>query len=691
MNKLIRRPDIWISFALFLLMIPAERLELFSSMENWLQGNRHIVRLNTLDADKTQFAYDDIIIVDTEEDFFDEYGSWPLKRSDIAKLTTIIKKLGAEVIALDMLMDFPNGYDEDPILAEALESAGNTIVVAQLEFDGDGNFQGVNHPTETLKVATESGYTNHTLIGNKISRVRFFPKEIEENNIWPFAIKTLAMYKGVEPKLEDGQLIIGDISVPLDHFNDLWVDLPSLPPAATFLAKDTPAGISAGEILFDLQDIPDDEWDEETEELQELIAGKIVLVGDTSEVSHDIFTSPIGEVYGIEFLADTIYTLMNNSPIRPAGDYSEILVLAVLFIAFVLVTMIPKYENALFFLIIALYVAFGFYMYVYHGIAFSMSYSLLACFLSTGFINLYLFMMERKQKGFIKGAFSQYLSPTVIDQIVENPDMLQLGGEKREMTPFFSDIQGFSTISEGLTPEELVQLLNEYLTAMCDLISSYHGTIDKFEGDAIIAFWGAPLELPNHATVACHAAIDMQKKNEEMRKMLREQNRPMLYTRMGMSSGPVVVGNMGSADRMDYTMMGDVVNLAARLEGVNKFYQTFTMISQSTYELAKDDIDTRQLDVIRVVGKKEPIQVYEVLERKNQTSSEKSGVVEKYLKALKLYQERNFADASKEFEKVLAIDPDDGPSLTYVKRCGVFLETPPEKDWDGVYTFTEKG
>ena len=691
MNKLIRRPDIWISLALFLLMIPAERLELFSSMENWLQGNRHIVRLNTLDADKTQFAYDDIIIVDTEEDFFDEYGSWPLKRSDIAKLTTIIKKLGAEVIALDMLMDFPNGYDEDPILAEALESAGNTIVVAQLEFDGDGNFQGVNYPTETLKVATESGYTNHTLIGNKISRVRFFPEEIEESNVWPFAIKTLAMYKGVEPKLEDGQLIIGDISVPLDHFNDLWVDLPALPPNAMFLAKDTPAGISAGEILFDLQDIPDDEWDEETEELQELIAGKIVLVGDTSEVSHDIFTSPIGEVYGIEFLADTIYTLMNNAPIRPAGNFSEILVLAVLFIAFVLVTMIPKYENALFFLIIGLFVAFGFYMYVYHGIAFSMSYSLIACFLSTGFINLYLFMMERKQKGFIKGAFSQYLSPTVIDQIVENPDMLQLGGEKREMTPFFSDIQGFSTISEGLTPEELVQLLNEYLTAMCDIVSSYHGTIDKFEGDAIIAFWGAPLELPDHATVACHAAIDMQKRNEEMRKTLREQNRPMLYTRIGMSSGSVVVGNMGSADRMDYTMMGDVVNLAARLEGVNKFYQTFTMISQSTYELTKDDIDTRQLDVIRVVGKKEPISVYEVLERKNQTSSEKSGVVEKYLKALKLYEERNFADASKEFEKVLAIDPDDGPSQTYVKRCGVFLETPPEKDWDGVYTFTEKG
>ena len=691
MLKLIRRPDIWITLAFFLLMVPAEQMELFSSLENWLLGNRHIVRLNTLELEQTQFAYDEIVIVDTEEQFFEEYGSWPLKRADIAKLTTNLKKLGAKVTAIDFLMDFPNGYDEDPILAEALEKGGNTIIVAQLEFGKDGKFKEVNYPTETLKVAAESGYTNHTLIGNKLSRVRFFPQQIKDHNVWPFAIKTLAMYKGVEPKLENGQLTIGDIVVPLDPFNDLWVDFPSLPPTATFLAKDTPAGISAAEILFELEGIPDDEWDEETEELQEMIRGKIVLVGDTSEVSHDIFTSPIGEIYGIEFLADTITTLMKNAPIRPASSGSEMLVLLILFICFVLVALIPKYENALFFLIISTYTGFGVFTYVYYGVAYSMSYSLIACVLSTVTINLYLFMMERKQKGFIKGAFSQYLSPTVIDQIVANPDMLKLGGEKREMTPFFSDIQGFSTISEGLTPEELVQLLNEYLTAMCDIISSHHGTIDKFEGDAIIAFWGAPLDLPNHATVACYATIEMQKRSVELRKMLREQNRPLLYTRMGLNSGPVVVGNMGSAERMDYTMMGDVVNLAARLEGANKFYKTYSMISGSTYELVKDDVDSRQLDIIRVVGKNEPVPVHELLARKNETSSEMSGVVEQYLKGLKLYQDRNFADAVKEFEKVLTIDPDDGPSQTYVKRCAMFIETPPEKDWDGVFTFTEKG
>jgi len=271
-----------------------------------------------------------------------------------------------------------------------------------------------------------------------------------------------------------------------------------------------------------------------------------------------------------------------------------------------------------------------------------------------------------------------------------------LGSVAGYHTAFFSDIQSFSSFSEVLEPTRMVSLMNQYLTEMTDTLLEHKGTLDKYIGDAIVAFYGAPVPLENHEYHACLTALEMEKKLVNMRQRWKEEGDwPDLVHnirhRVGLNSGEMVTGNMGSAMRMNYTMMGDVVNLAARLEGANKFYKTYSMISGSTYELTKDDVDSRQLDIIRVVGKKEPVPVHELLARKNETSSEMSGVVEQYLKGLKLYQDKNFADAVKEFEKVLTIDPEDGPSLTYVKRCGMFIETPPEKDWDGVFTFTEKG
>ncbi|MCP4294031.1 MAG: adenylate/guanylate cyclase domain-containing protein, partial [Proteobacteria bacterium] len=306
-------------------------------------------------------------------------------------------------------------------------------------------------------------------------------------------------------------------------------------------------------------------------------------------------------------------------------------------------------------------------------------------------INVYLFIQENEQPNFIKGAFVHYLSPDVIEALVEDPDKLSLGGERREMTAYFSDVQGFSTISESLTPDELVALLNEYLTEMCDIIAGYNGTVDKFEGDAIIAFWGAPLDQPDHAKLACFATIDMQKRMVEIRKKLLEEGRPLLLVRMGLNSGPMVVGNMGSQNRMDYTMMGDAVNLAARLEGANKFYKNFTMISGSTYEQAKDFIDVRELDTLRVVGKNEPITVYETLDRKNQVSGKLADMIDLFHKGLTLYKEMKFAEAIPIFRQALALYPQDGPSLTYVERCDQFIKNPMGDDWDGVYTHTEKG
>ncbi len=305
------------------------------------------------------------------------------------------------------------------------------------------------------------------------------------------------------------------------------------------------------------------------------------------------------------------------------------------------------------------------------------------------------YLAEKKEKGYIKGAFGQYLSPKIIDIIMNDPSKLALGGQRKIITAFFSDVAGFSTISEKLTPEELVALLNHYLTDMCNIIAKYDGTVDKFEGDAIIAFWGAPLDEPQHAKLACFSTIEMQQLMVELRKQYTAEGRDPLIAnmrmRVGLNSGPAVVGNMGSKNRMDYTMMGDTVNLAARLEGANKFYGTYSMISDATYEFAKDHIDVRELDKIQVVGKKEAVVVYELLNKKNQTSGDYASGIELYLKAMDLYKQQKFIDAIPVFKSVFQYIPNDPPSKTYIERCDVLKDHPPGPDWDGRYVLTAKG
>ena len=314
----------------------------------------------------------------------------------------------------------------------------------------------------------------------------------------------------------------------------------------------------------------------------------------------------------------------------------------------------------------------------------------LALFLPSIVITSVKFMSEESQKRFIKSAFSHYLSPRVIDQIIKNPDYLKLGGEARQITIFFSDVAGFSTISESLTPPELVALLNEYLSQMTDIILGHDGTVDKYEGDAIMAFYGAPNRLADHAVKACLAAIDMKKRLAEMREVWRKLGKHELRVRMGMNTGEAVVGNMGSHTRMDYTAMGDAVNLASRLEGANKFYGTYAMISQSTYEAARDAVETRQLDLIRVVGKTEPITVYELLGRKGQLPDYMYEMLSKYNEGLELFKAREWEKARNAFRAGLRVVKDDGPCKTYVDRCTEFMSSPPPKNWDGVYKLKSK-
>ncbi|MBF0622228.1 MAG: adenylate/guanylate cyclase domain-containing protein [Magnetococcales bacterium] len=688
MKNLMKRYDVFLTILFFLLAIPAERFELFSLLEDQTISFRHILRSSYGSPEKTGFTKD-IVLVNTDEEFFKDYKSFPLRRTDIGHIVENLSFLGAKVIALDILMDFPSSYNEDPETARNLKEAGNTLLVSQAQFN-NGKFVKINYPTTQLDEASRSGYTNigsTSSIVTTLSRLRVHPEITKLRDGWPFAVTALSMFWDVEPKLEGNTLTFGDkATIQLDQFNEFYIDFPTLMPGTQFLSQS--AGITALEFI-DMSDLDEDEIDE----LRYWIEGKLVLIGDTSEVSHDWFDTPVGMVYGVEVIADSIHTLMKGAPLQPASMPVEIIASLSFMIAILISGKIqhPTLRMGAAILGAAIFIGVVTALYIHADLVISMSYALLAGLLGFFTINLRLFVKERGQKKMIKGAFGQYLSPKVVDILVKDPTKLSLGGEQREMTAFFSDVAAFSTISEKLTPNELVQLLNKYLTAMCDIIAQQDGTVDKFEGDAIIAFWGAPLDQPDHAIRACHASIDMSNHMVLMREELAKVDGPLMTVRMGLNSGPMVVGNMGSAQRMDYTIMGDAVNLAARLEGANKFFTSGTMISQFTYELAKDEIDCRLLDTVRVVGKKEPITIYQLLERKNQTPSTLADVVEQYNRAMVLYKDMDFVGARDAFKKALDLMPDDGPSTSMIDRCSLFIQDPPPSDWDRVFNLTSKG
>lgn len=296
--------------------------------------------------------------------------------------------------------------------------------------------------------------------------------------------------------------------------------------------------------------------------------------------------------------------------------------------------------------------------------------------------------IEGKQKKFIQGAFSQYLSPSVIENLIANPQSLKLGGERRNLSIFFSDIQGFTTISESLEPEQLTELLNKYLTAMTDTILASGGTIDKYEGDAIIAFWNAPTDEPDHARRAVETSLLCQQKIEAMKdEFSAVAGRPLL-TRIGLNTGDVIVGNMGSSHRFDYTMLGDAVNLASRLEGINKQFGTYLMCSKETKEKAERDgtqLKFRELSRVAVVGKSQAVTVYEpmmpeVYEAKKQILTAFSG-------ALDLFYKGDFAQAKAAFD---TIAKQDAPAAKYSVKCAELLQSPPEGAWKGVWVATSK-
>jgi adenylate cyclase len=306
-----------------------------------------------------------------------------------------------------------------------------------------------------------------------------------------------------------------------------------------------------------------------------------------------------------------------------------------------------------------------------------------------GSITLYKVLTEERQKRIIRQAFQHYVHPSVVEQVAQHPERLTLGGEKRELTVLFSDIRGFSTFSEGLAPEVLVQLLNEYLSAMAQVVLAEQGMVDKYIGDAVMAVYGAPHVTPDHAYRACWTAVRMLDVLQTLQPRWQERGLPRIDIGIGINSGAMVIGNMGSTEHLEYTVIGDEVNLGSRLEGTNKIYGTHIIISESTWTQVRDRVATRELDVIRVKGKEKPTRIFEILGLPP-LPPELEAMRHQFEAGLLTYRAQHWAAARDCFEHALRHAPGDLPSQLYIQRCREYEAVLPPADWDGVYVMRTK-
>ena len=305
-------------------------------------------------------------------------------------------------------------------------------------------------------------------------------------------------------------------------------------------------------------------------------------------------------------------------------------------------------------------------------------------------ITFYKYFTEELKKKQLKSTFSKYVSPAVVDELLKSEDNLKLGGRRQRMSVFFSDVRGFTTISEKLAPEELSRVLNLYLTPMTEIVFANKGTLDKYIGDAIMAFFGAPIEDSNHAEQACRTALQSLVKLKALQQVFKDQNLPHIDIGIGINTGEMSVGNMGSNIVQNYTVMGDSVNLASRLEGTTKEYGVRIIINETTNEDVRGKFITREIDRVKVKGKNLPVAIFELLGEVKTATSGSLSYLNDFKKGYEFYLVKDFNNAITEFEKALAQKEDDPVSKMYVKRCKEFLEDPPPSEWDGVYVMKTK-
>lgn len=696
-----------------------------------------------------------VVMAVIDEKSLDVEGRWPWPRSKIAALVDILSQDGASVIGFDIAFSEPDENsqlalinqfekkvdslaikdrtltdfitetkrhaDNDLTLANAIRKSRAAVVlgyffhmseakldfrIEQREIDlqlkrisgskypvivskdqpmGPSQFIKAYAPESNLALFTEasgsSGY--FTITSDPDGVVRWMPLMIEaaEEFFPPLAVLCAWHYLG-RPQLMvkvgrygvDG-VQIGERFIPTDEQGQLLINY--IGPVKT-LPHFSIADILGGKVA------------------RGTFKDRIVLIGATALGIHDLRSTPFSPVYpGVEIQATVIDNILTqNFMARP--EWSKMYDLLAIVILGALIGIALPRMGALKGLLVAaglfgLYIFVAQWLFVNAGVWLNMVYPLLALSANYTALTVYYYVTEERERKKIKETFKHYVAPIVIEEMLKEPGRLKLGGEEKVLTVLFSDLEGFTTYSERYAPHEMIDILSDYYERITEQIFAHQGTLKEYVGDELMAIFGAPVEQPDHAERACAAALAMRERRHALGAEWVKSGRPRLRARTGINSGPMLVGNLGSKYRFAYGVLGDQVNLGSRLEGLNRIYGTEILIGENTARLVGGSFRLREIDMVRVKGKKQAVRIYELLARSTASvPREHAQALSVYAAGLEAYRQGLWGEALGLFNHSLALWPEDGPARTLAERCRIYREAPPPEEWDGAFEQTVK-
>ena len=680
-----------------------------------------------------------LIHVNVDDSSVSVLGRVPWPRDLVAQVVDTARDLGAHAVVFDVLFPFPTSPKIDPknendrAFAQALSAIGRSYIASALdltktlETEGQQEAEDLKremvYPTELLRRHTAPAPI-HPPMALYYGKTRFLPLEAfgqvaggighisrsadsdggvrrnplvvqVKDRLFPaLSFRVAVDLLGSDLSkvaLEPGAVIVRDALVPGEAARkDLRIPVDRQGQMTVSFANEWDQAfmhISAAELLEEAED------PEKRPELEKKFKDAVVLYAVSTTGTSDTGTVPLESAYPLNGVhMNMINTILTQQFLVESGPYTVLYLVLGMAIG---VALLSLWLQPYIYLIVAIatisgYVALAWAGFNEFGRILPVAPVVLVGVISSAGMLTYRYAAGEREKQKTRAAFAPYFAPAVVEMLLSDATRL-MGGQRKELTILFSDIVSFTTLCEGIEPEVVQKVLQEYFNEMTRIGFGHHGTLDKFIGDGMLWFFGDPLPQEDHALRAVHTALDMQAAMHPLREKWKQEGRPELAMRVGVNTGVVLVGNMGSDARMEYTVMGDAVNLASRVEGANKPFHTEVMMTERTFELTKDIVEWRELDLLRVKGKKQGVRVYEVMAaRKGELSELKQQVRKAYNEGLSAYQRRDWAAASAAFIRALEIDKTDGPSQLYLGRAQEFLTNPPPADWDGVYEMETK-